>query len=340
MITRRSFNALALGLAGAAASTGAFADSDMDMLYAAARKEGAVVMYTSVPGFLLERWKTAFAAAYPGIEVNFFRSGTGKVLARVESEMRAGALGGDVVWLADPTTFVSLVQGKALLSYRPPEWNKIKLAKNADGYFAAGRILLGVLLVNPDAGGANVKSFADLVKPEMKGKISIASPLISGSTNMIDAALLKSPAFGWDYFEKLKKNDVLVLNDVPDVARAVASGERAAGISLTLYKYQPEYAKSPMKIVIPEEGAIPVPSPVGVFAKAPHPNAAKLFYRFLLSAPAQKILSEVGIYPAATDVAAPAGLPALDAMKLMQPDTDWLTAHQREIQGRWRSLFG
>ncbi len=338
---RREFLQTGAGAAALSLAPAAWAQADdMAALYAEAKKEGKVVMYTSVPGFLLDRWKRLFEAKYPGVAVEYFRSGTGKVLARVETESRAGSLGGDVVWLADPTTFNGMVEQKLLLSYEPPEWKHITLAKNPQGYFVAGRVLVGCLLTNPKAGGAAVKSFADLAKPAMKGKICIASPLISGSTNIIDGALWKDPRFGWKYFDALKKNDVLVLNDVPDVARAVASGERAAGISLTMYKYQPEYQNSPMEVVIPAEGAVPIASPLGIFAKAPHPAAAKLFYRFLLSPAAQTVLSEVGIYPARADVPAPNGLPDFDKLKKLLPDFAWIEAHQRENQAKWRELFG
>jgi iron(III) transport system substrate-binding protein len=250
----------------------ALAEESIDQLHEQAKKEGAVIMYTSVPTFLLEAWKGIFEKTYPGVPVTYFRSGTGKVLARIESERRAGHVGGDVVWLADPTTYDSLVKSKALASFQPPEWQAITLAKEPHGLYAAGRILVGVLLVNKQQLPNPPKSFSDLVKPEYKGKVAIASPLVSGSTNIIDGALLKNPNFGWAYFEGLKKNDVLVLPDVPDVARSVASGERAAGISLTLYKYQPEFKNSPMEIVFPSEGAIPVASPVALLAGSPHPR--------------------------------------------------------------------
>jgi iron(III) transport system substrate-binding protein len=332
------------GLAGLGGWSGlarsAPADAEMAALYEQAKTEGKVVMYTSVPGFLLDRWKTLFQAQYPGVQAEFFRSGTGKVLARIDTEARAGSLGGDVVWLADPTTFTGLVARKMLLSYKPPEWAAIKLAKNPEGYFVAGRILVGVLLVNKQVLPKGPRAFADLAHPSLKGKIAIASPLISGSTNIIDGALWKDPRFGWKYFEALKKNDVLVLNDVPDVARSVASGERAAGISLTLYKYQPEFQNSPMEIVMPSDGAVPVASPLGVFAQAPHPAAAKLFYRFLLSPLAQNVLSEAGIYPARDDVPAPRGLPPYGALHTLLPDPAWIEAHARENQQRWRELFG
>jgi len=336
-------NLLALMGAAAAlplASPAVSAEETLDQLYQAAKKEGAVVMYTSVPTFLLDRWKELFEKQYPGVPVSYFRSGTGKVLARIETERRAGKGGGDVVWLADPTTFAGLVKTNALLSYQPPEWDAITLAKEPHGFYIAGRILVGVLLVNKQLLPDPPKSFADLIKPELKGKIAIASPLISGSTNMIDGALLKDPKFGWAYFEGLKRNDVLVLPDVPDVARSVASGERAAGISLTLYMYQPEFAKSPMEIVFPAEGSVPDASPVGLLAGGPHPAAAKLFYRFLLSQTAQSVLAETGIYPARNDTPPPAGLPPLKELKTLEPDSDWILAHQQENNERWRRIFG
>jgi iron(III) transport system substrate-binding protein len=322
------------------ASFRASSEEALNQLYDQAKKEGSVVMYTSVPTFLLDRWKALFEKQYPGVAVTYFRSGTGKVLARIEAERRAGQVGGDVVWMADPTTFTGLVASKALLAYQPPEWQSITLAKEPHGFYVAGRILVGVLLVNKKVLPNPPKSFADLIKPEYKGKVAIASPLISGSTNIIDGALWKDPGFGWGYFEALKKNDVLVLNDVPDVARSVASGERGAGISLTLYKYQPEFKDSPMEIVFPSEGAVAVASPVGVLDKSPHPAAAKLFYRFLLSGPAQQVLADSGIYPARSDSPPPVGLPPLKELKTLSPDPDWILQHKQENTARWRQTFG
>lgn len=337
---RRTLLALMSAAATWPLASPAHAEETLDQLYQQAKKEGAVVMYTSVPEFLLDRWKALFEKQYPGVPVSYFRSGTGKVLARVESERRAGQVGADIIWLADPTTFADLVKAKELASYQPPEWNAITLAKEPHGLYIAGRILVGVLLVNKQLMPKGPTAFADLAKPEYKGKIAIASPLISGSTNIIDGALLKDPRFGWGYFEALKANEALVLPDVPDVAKSVASGERAAGISLTLYKYQPEFAKSPMEIVFPSEGSVPVASPLGLLANNPHPAAGKLFYRFLLSQAAQSVLAETGIYPARNDTPPPAGLPPLKDLKTMTPDPDWILAHQQENNEHWRQTFG
>ena len=328
---------LLLALTGLALT--ARADDSTDTLYAAAKSEGNVVMYTSVPTFILDKWKALFEKKYPGVTLTYFRSGTGKVLARIDSEARAGKVGGDLVWLADETTFSGLLKDGLLADYRSPEWDHVTLAKDPGGHYVAGRVLLGLLFVHNGLAHPP-QSLMDLTKPEYKGKIAVASPLISGSMNIMVAELVKDPQFGWSYFEKLKQNDVLVLNDVPDVARSVAANERPIGLTLTMYKYQPEFKDSPIKMVMPAEGGLLITSPMAVFKSAPHPEAARLLERFLLSAEAQTVLADVGIYPARSDVAPPAGLPKLGSFKAFTPDPQWVLAHQQESNQRWRQLFG
>jgi iron(III) transport system substrate-binding protein len=335
----RSFSLGCLLSAAAILSTSAVASESPAQLYAAAKQEGGVVMYTSVPTFILDQWKVLFEKQYPGIALSYFRSGTGKVLARVDSEARAGKIGGDLAWMADETAFSGMLKSGLMADSRSPEWEKVKFAKEPGGHYVAGRILLGMLFVN-DAMSNPPASLADLVKPEYKGKIVIASPLVSGSMNIMVSELLNDPRFGLKFFEKLKENDVLVLNDVPDVARSVAAGERPVGLTLSMYKYQPEFKNSPIKMVMPKEGGLLITSPLGVFKDAPHPNAARLLARFLLSPDAQAVLAESGIYPARIDVKAPAGLPVLGSYAAFTPDAEWTLAHKAENVQRWRQLFG
>jgi iron(III) transport system substrate-binding protein len=338
---RNAFRQLAVGffLAASIAAGAARADPSMDKLYSAAKQEGAVVMYTSVPVFVLDRWKALFEKTYPGVPLTFFRSGTGKVLARIESEAHAGKVGADLVWLADETTLAGLLKAGLLDSYKSPEWDQIKLPKGPGSHYVPGRVLLGLLFVNNSLPNPP-KRLADLVKPEYKGKIALASPLVSGSMNIMVAEIVKDPRFGWPFFEKLKANDALVLNDVPDVARSVASGERAVGLTLAQYRFQPEFKDSPLKMVIPEEGGLLITSPLGIIKGSPHPNAARLLERFLISEGAQSVLTEVGIYPVRANAEPPTGLPKLGTFKTINPDPEWTIAHQAEMTQKWRQLFG
>ena len=143
---------------------------------------------------------------------------------------------------------------------------------------------------------------------------------------------------------KIEGHSALVTGGASGLGEATARALSAAGARVAILDHNIEGARR----VASELGGLALQCDVSsadsaeaaVAEAASRHGPARILINCAGVAPAQKILSEVGIYPAATDVAAPAGLPALDAMKLMQPDTDWLTAHQREIQGRWRSLFG
>ena len=44
---------------------------------------------------------------------------------------------------------------------------------------------------------------------------------------------------------------------------------------------------------------------MGVMKKAPHPHAARLFYDYMLSPEAQRIISKIGYYPTSTKVEPP-----------------------------------
>jgi iron(III) transport system substrate-binding protein len=85
----------------------------------------------------------------------------------------------------------------------------------------------------------------------------------------------------------------------------VGAGE--VPLALTIYNYIPESAKkkgAPLDWFVMEP-AIARANAVGVAAHAPHPNAAMVFYDYLLSADAQKILVGLGYIPTNATVTSP-----------------------------------
>jgi iron(III) transport system substrate-binding protein len=347
MTTRRDFTTLAMlaaasGMAPFVANAAPDTDKDLQALYAGAKKEGKAVFYTSVPNFILDDWRRLFEKTYPGVDLELFRSGTGNVIARVEAERRAGQVQGDLIWVADQTVFPGLIKQNLLAVYRCPEWDKVGFGKDPGGHFVMGRVLAGVIFANSTQTKTIPTSWHDLTKPIYKDQIALASPLVSGSMADIVGAMVHDPKYGWDYFRKLKRNGALVLQDVPDTARAAASGQRDLGVTLTMYKYEPALENAPIKIIYPSDGTVLISSPFGIFRQAQHPMAARLLYRFLLSKPAQQILSNHGIFPARLDVPPPAGMPSLAELKktAIIPDANWVAANQTDIKMKWRALFG
>ena len=150
------------------------------------------------------------------------------------------------------------------------------------------------------------KSFADLLKPDYKGKVALnGSPLTSGSAvaGVFAAALasggsLNNVGPGIDWFAKLKS----VGNWVPVQAnqQTVASGQTPIVIDWDYLNlaYGPEFPAANWKTTIPSDGVYGAYYCQAINATAPHPWAARLWNEFLYSDQGQLIWLKGYSHPA------------------------------------------
>jgi putative spermidine/putrescine transport system substrate-binding protein len=150
------------------------------------------------------------------------------------------------------------------------------------------------------------KSFADLLKPDYKGKVALnGSPLTSGSAvaGVFAAALsnggsLNDVGPGIDWFAKLKS----VGNWVPVQAnqQTVASGQTPITIDWDYLNlaYGPEFPAANWKTVIPSDGVYGAYYCQAINATAPHPWSARLWNEFLYSDQGQLIWLKGYSHPA------------------------------------------
>jgi iron(III) transport system substrate-binding protein len=126
-----------------------------------------------------------------------------------------------------------------------------------------------------------------------------------------------------------------------DSPKKLAIGERpimADGTESNMFALKESGA--PVEIVYPAEGSPYVPSPTGIMAKAPHPNAARLFQNFLYSVELQKILVDVGERSLHPLVADKAGRRPLASIKLWTADPAKILEEADEIKARYTHYFG
>ena len=321
----------------------AHAQETTPALIAAAKKEGKVVWYTSVDVKVAEVVAQAFRTEYPGIDVDVERSGSERVLQRINQEYQSNIHNVDVVNSSDASHFLFWKQQKWLAQHTPPDVLKFPAQyRDAEGYYATWRATLSVIGYNTNLVDAKdaPTGYADLLDPKWKGKLCKSHPGYSGTSLTGTYAIVK--ALGWDYLDKLSKQGVQQLQSTTATPKSIASGERAVMVDGNEYNMFIEIDnKSPVKIVYAKEGTPFVTSPSAIFAQAPHPNAARLFENFLFTAKVQQLTVDKGgtrsVHP---DVKEPPNRTPLVQIKLLPDDPVGMLPQIAEIKKRYTALFG
>jgi putative spermidine/putrescine transport system substrate-binding protein len=150
------------------------------------------------------------------------------------------------------------------------------------------------------------KTWADLLKPEYKGKVALnGSPLTSGSAvaGVFAAALANGGSLndvgpGIDFFAKLKQNGNFI--PVQSTPQTVASGQTPISIDWDYLNlaYTKEYPGANWKTNIPADGVYGSYYCQAINATAPHPNAARLWQEFMYSDQGQIIWLKGFTHPA------------------------------------------
>jgi len=349
-LTRRTF--LRSSTALAATATAAFAtrvaaappaEPVASALIDAAKKEGKVVWYTSIDLAVAERIAKSFETKYPGVAVRVERSGAERVFQRIGQEYSSNIHAVDVVNSSDASHFVAWKRDGWLAPYVPEDVAKFYPAehRDADGLFATCRVTLSVIGYNTTLVKVEdaPKSFADLLDPKWKGKIVKSHPGYSGGA--MTATYQTSRDLGWEFFEKLARQNIMQVQSMTDPPKKLALGERAvmsdgAEYVLALLK---EDGK-PVEPVYATEGSPLINGPNGIFTAAPNPNAARLFQSYSFSPEAQQLIIDVGgmrsVHPQAKEKP---GRKPLSEIKLMKDDPAAVEKMSDEIKARYSKIF-
>jgi iron(III) transport system substrate-binding protein len=334
---------IAAALTALAFAAPAAAQETTPAMVAAAQKEGKVVWYASVDVKVAEQVAKAFKAEYPGIEVEVERSGSERVLQRINQEYQSNIKNVDVVNSSDASHFLFWKQQGWLAKHSPPDVAKFAPQyRDPDGMYFTWRATLDCMAYNTNLVKESEapRSYAELLDPKWKGKLVKAHPSYSGTSLTGTYALSK--ALGWDWFEKLSKTGIQQLQSTTAPPKTIASGERAVMVDGNEYNIFIEMdRKSPVKPIYAKEGTPFVSSPTAIFKDAPHPNAARLFQNFIYTAKAQQLLVDVGgarsVHP---DVKEPASRTPLKDIKLLADDAPAMLPHIAEIKKKYTQLFG
>ena len=236
-----------------------------------------------------------------GIKVNVESLGTGDCMKRIASEVEQEFATFDLMYGGSLANYVA--NAGLFQDYVSAEdANLMDAYKNTRGYCTNYTIDGSVLLVNKDLlaeAGVEVTGYADLLKPELVGKIASADPSSSSSafcqlTNMLLAMGGYESEEAWQYVEDLfVGQEVAITSGSSAVYKGVYNGEYAVGLTYedpcaTLIKD----GATNIEVIYPVEGTVFLPAQIGIIKHAKNVEEAKAFVDFMLSEEAQIYLAE------------------------------------------------
>jgi iron(III) transport system substrate-binding protein len=312
-------------------------------LIEAATREAKVVLYSSMDLPVGEKLAKAFEAQYPGIAVQIERSGSERLFQRIDQEFASSIRVADVVNSADASHFIPWKRNGWLAPFVSDDIVKHFPAeyRDPDGVFAISRIWLSSIAYNTNLVKATEAptSFADLLDAKWAGKMVKGHPAYSGTIMTATFQLVRE--LGWDFFERLAKQRVMQVQSSTDPPKKLALGERAIMADGNEYNVVLlKEAGQPVEVVYPAEGTPTISGPTGIFATAPHPNAARLFQAWLHTRETQQFFTDfTAQYSPHAQVQAKPGRRKISEIKLMKEDAAGVEKMTEEIKTRYARLF-
>jgi iron(III) transport system substrate-binding protein len=327
-----SLLALAFAAGGAMAQATFFdyAGPDrMQKIAAAAKKEGTLTIYTTFAEKDQPALFHPFEAKY-GVKVAVWRAGTDKVLQRTIAEAAARKYNVDVIHFGSPE-MEALSREKILQAVSSPVHKDLHPGSvPTHREWAATLLSVWVQVYNTNLIRKEdlPKSYADLLDSRWKGKLGIEAKNEDWFASVVD--VMGGGDKGLKFFRDLvAKNGLSPRAGHTLLNNMVIAGE--VPLALDIYNYMPEQAKKKGAPIdwFALEPAVARSNAIGIARRAPHPNAALLFYEYMLGE-GQPALAKMDYVPANTKVASP-----LKGVKILQTDP----VRTLDESDKWTGLF-
>lgn len=304
---------------------------------------GSIQLYTSVPVKIIEGVRLEFEVKHPGITLEIFRAGTGKVMKQIRKEAETGNLGADVIWVADFSAAEELKESGLLQKYASPEAeNIIPIFLDDEGYYTGSRLLSMVIVYNKRFIKEKPQSYHDLVDPKWKGKVGLVNPEISGSSFFTIGTLLQDKRFGWEYYKKLYQNQCEIVDNNPILTEKIGGGELYLGITIdfTVRKLLKDSPTLPIDCVFSRDGIVLVASPIAITRDCRNPVASRAFVDWVLSKDGQGFLAKkMGTASVRLDIKPPVGMLPLQQLKIIPSNARKIYRNRADLKRIFKDIF-
>jgi len=325
-------------------------EQDWAAIEAAAVAEGTVLVYAN--SSKVEKAAEAFMEKYPGIEVQAFDLGGDDVLLKTVEEQKAEAFTGDVWFSSGGAELIGTVLPHNYVWRFVPDSTAAVTPEQYTKPLLMSRFGTSVFAYNSELNDTcPITNIWELTNPEWKGKFFIEDPMNDASTlsklitiashaDEMKAAYVAlygsdpvldddTPDAGWLWLKRFAQNGPIPEPGGDEVDSAFATpGMTESYMALTSYSNMADVmdgvlAFEPCWGLTPTVG-VQSQSYVGIINQAPHPNAAKLWIKFVTSEEGRDPWAKFGTFFPDSTYVVPEGQKTLDEIFSMT----WFIAEQ------------
>jgi iron(III) transport system substrate-binding protein len=342
------------------------AEEDWAAVEAAAKEEGSVVVYSNSSKIekLIDPWNEL----YPDIKLA--GGDTDDIAVKMQAEQEAGNVVGDV-WFQSfgHVLYGEFMPNQWLWWYIPPGVTPFEVTPERP--FVIQRRSVDVIGYNNEVHpeGCPLTNWWQLTEPELKGLFYMEDPISDSSTTAkitlivqhademaaayesyygrdwtTDEAYAEDiPNAGYLFLRKLAQNEPGIQPGGDEVDAAFATlgmdpsvepGYGWTGLSSYENTLEGELAMAPCYGLEPTVGILKA-AYLGVANNAPHPNAAKLFIKFAISAEGFDPWNQMGAYPGVDGIEIAEGMPPRDDIVLWPSDDKFAYENMSQVRDFW-----
>ena len=315
---------------------------------ALAEDEKVLVIYSPNSDTEVDNIIPAFEDA-TGIKVELLSMGTGECVTRIDSEKenpQADVMWGGMnygVYVQHPDLWAEYTSPNEALIDEGYRQGAVKAYSNTN---LSGS---GALIVNKTLAaelGVEIKGYADLLNPALKGKIASGDPTKSSSawaelTNML--LVMGDEPYdekAWDFVKEfVAQLDGIQLDSSSAIYKGVADGEYVVGVSYEDPCIQMLASGADVYVVYPEEGTVWLPAATAIVKGCPHEAAAQAFIDFQQSDEGQSIYAN--LTTRAVNSSLPLGnefMKPFSEINVVYEDIPFCAEHKTEWQARYAEI--
>ncbi len=280
---------------------------------AAARREGALVIYSTTDLAAAGPLLKDFRSLYPQILVDYVQLSSSEAYNRFRAEQEAGTRSADVVWSLAMDLQMKLVNDGFAQSHSSTEAAQLPAwavwRNEAFGTTYEPVVLVyNRRLVKPDEVPRSHREFASLLRSQprrFEGKVATYNIEKAGVGFLLASQDSKTWPGYWDLVCQLRASSPQLLTETGVMLERIASGESLLGYNLAgAYAIARARTDPAIGYVLPRDFTLVISRIAFIARRASHPNASRVWIDYLLSRRGQRVLAErAQLYAIRMDVA-------------------------------------